>query len=634
MLDGNAVAQRWGSVAIVSIAVSPDHRWLIYGIDHGDERRILILRGLTEESLAGYARDQDRVVAFDAGSTIAWSSDSRQIWHTDLDPSCRPHRVLRRRIDAPDDSVVVVLEERDPAFRLGVRRTRSGARVLIESRSLSSSELRVLDANRPEAEPRLLRSRRAGIREVVAHHPGARSGRSCFFLLTPEHHPDYEVRRIPDPFDQEASATEGGFEEPFLAPRSGRRLESLAAFEGHLVLLSRSATRQRLHVAQLNGAGPPDLDSATVAFPDDLGCIEWLENPVFEAGEIRVGFTSLTVPFTVYDVDLETRRRHRRKRAPMPGGFDPKRYRSRRLWAQSVDGTRVPVTLVERPDRLHNGRGALVLYVYGAYGISLEPVFDPDRLSLLDRGISFALAHVRGGGELGEAWHTAAKGPGRQRGVDDLLACADHLVAEGIARSGRIALMAESAGGFVAGAAITQAPERFRAASLDAPFVDARATLSDPEAPLSATDWDEWGDPRTAEGDRHLRALTPCDNPISGPRPALYVTIAFRDARVAYWEGARWVAKLRDADLHHGETGAAVAPLFLRTTFTGGHWGDADRFVTVRQKAERFAFLVDQLLGDGEDRVESPAEKSDEPTKVPPDPAPGHREREPIGEKK
>ena len=598
VLDANAVARRWPAAAVVAIAVSPDHRHLIYGVDRGDERRLLIHRPLPIVSPEEHRVSTDRILAEDAGQTVAWAGDSRHFFYTELDASCRPCRVLRRRIDHPDEAPAVVFEEHDQAFRLGVRQSRSGDRILIESRSLSSSEILILDATRPESRPLALRLRRPGVREAVAHHPGALRGRPCFFVLTEAGHSDFEVLCISDPLD----AQSGGLpEEAFIPPRAGRCLESLDVFAHHLVMLSRSAGRRQLHVVEFGAQSPPDLQACAVSFPDDLAHLELLENPEFDPAEIRVGFTSLTTPYTVYDVELATGHRRLRKRGSAPDGFIPRRYRSRRLWAKSADGTRIPITVVERPDRRDPDGGPLVLNVYGAYGVSLEPIFDPDRLSLLDRGIAFALAHVRGGGELGEAWHEAGRGLARRRGIEDLIACRDALVEEGVAHGGRIALTAESAGGFLAGAAISQTPERFRAAALDVPFVDARATLSNPQAPLSVIDRDEWGDPRTTEGDALLRALSPCDNIVNGRRPALYVTVSFLDSRVAYWEGARWVEQLRDIDRIRESSGEPLAPLLLRTTFTGGHWGDANRFVRLRQKAERFAFLIDQLLGDHQD---------------------------------
>ena len=334
--------------------------------------------------------------------------------------------------------------------------------------------------------------------------------------------------------------------------------------------------------------GARTCSESVLAFDEEARHVEPGSNPEYETDRVRLGYTSLVTPLSVYDHVLETGARVLQKRQPVLGGYDPSRLVSAREWATAADGVSIPISLVRLRDTPVDGSAPLVLVGYGAYEMSTDPWFSIPRLSLLDRGVVLAMAHVRGGGEMGRAWYTDGKLAHKHRSFSDFAACADHLVDRGYAAPARVAARGGSAGGLLVGAAVNLRPSRFRAVVAEVPFVDPVNTLLDASLPLTQPEWEEWGDPRLAQEYAWIRAYAPYENLRAEPYPRMLVTAGLNDPRVGFWEPAKWVAALRETTTGH-------EPILLKTEMGAGHLGPSGRYDAWRDEALVLAFLLDAL---------------------------------------
>jgi oligopeptidase B len=572
VLEENALAGDSGYLDVPVIAVSPDHRYCAALWDAtGDERHGL--------SVVEIASGRMRHLADDlAGSGLAWYADGRHLAAVRLDGANRPHLALRWRADRPDLPPQPLLEEADPAFRLTLAATESGAFIVTLAMTPDCSELRLIDARSPGCAPRLVQARTPGLHVRLTHVPPylyrleRRGERACRISRVPESRPDSAGRVV------HRGVVDG-------------EITALHAFARHLVVTERRHGVGRLRVLDLDGRGAdasPDTGHL-VPLPCRLAAIRSEENRDFHSDVVRFGLESFTTPYSVYDYDMAARRLTLRDRFPVTG-YDPERYVTERLDVAAADGVRVPLSLLRRRDFAARGAGAVLLYGYGAYGHSLDPEFLSLRLSLLDRGVAYAVAHVRGGGELGKDWHEAGRGLRKETSVTDFLACADALLARGIAAPGRIGAMGESAGGFLVAAAANRRPDLFAAIAVDCPFVDLVGVLSDPALPFTMTDRLEWGDPTREPDLSVLRTLSPLETVRRARYPAILAFCSMNDPRTPYWETLAWAARLR---------ARARAPLDLavRVRDVGGHQGASDRLEQVRELALINAFFVDRLRG-------------------------------------
>jgi oligopeptidase B len=486
-----------------------------------------------------------------------------------------------------DDALV--LEELDDRFWMGVGASRSGDLITVDVASAVTSELHLVDAHAPEAGARLAIPRRQGIELQVAHH-----GR-WLYLVSNDEALDFALWRAP------LAAPDRDRWQPVIAHSPGTRLLGVEAFASHLVVHLRTDAKPALRVIDVHaldalddGVPSPDTVSAAsrdLAFPDAAYTLGGAANEEWATDRYRFSYQSLTTPGTLYEEDLATGDRVELKRTPVLGDFDPDRYATARAWATTEDGTRVPISLTHRIDVAPDGTAPLVLYGYGAYEISMDPWFSIPRLSLLDRGVVFAIAHVRGGGEMGRRWYTDGKEQAKLHSFSDLVAAADHLVAEGWCAPDRIAGRGGSAGGLLVGAAVNLAPERFRAVVAEVPFVDALNTILDPDAPLTATEWEEWGNP-IIDPDTFacMRSYSPTENIGSGPYPAVLATAGLADPRVGVHEPAIWVQRLRELTEPSPER-----PVVLRVELGAGHGGPSGRYDAWRKEAEVLAFVLTAL---------------------------------------
>lgn len=568
VLDENALAEGHGYLAVGGIAVDPDQTRIAYLVDtDGDEEYALRIRDLATGSEA------ETQVTDRAAYGLAWTRDGSHLLYTTPDEAWRPHRVWRHRVGGPGgpEHDTLLFEEPDERFWLGIGTTRSRDFVLISVASKQTSEVHLLDAHDPAATPRVVAPRRAGVEYHVEHD---RARDRLLVLTNADDAVDFQLRQ--------ASIDRPDDWQPFLDHRPGVRLEDVDAFADHLVLTERADAAVRLRVLD------PATGQGDVLDLDDPTAITTLGAVTDDAtSTVRVVTTSLTVPATVLEVDLVTDERVVRKQQEVPG-YDPARYVSDRVWATAEDGTRVPISLVRHVDTPTDGSAAAFLYGYGAYEISSDPEFSPWRLTLLDRGVVYAIAHVRGGGELGRAWYEQGRLEHKATSFTDFVACADHLVDTGVCARDRLAVFGGSAGGLLVGAALNLRPDLCRAVVAAVPFVDVLSTMSDATLPLTVPEYEEWGDPNLPEVAATIRSYSPVDNVRDAAYPAILVTAGLNDPRVGYWEPAKWVAHLRDHD-----TGGR--PILLRTELGAGHGGPSGRYDAWRERALFAAFVLDQV---------------------------------------
>jgi oligopeptidase B len=563
LLDENELAGGRPYFHAGSREVSPDHRLLGYTVDvSGAESYELFVmdlatRAIVDGPIPGVSAD------------LEWDNDNRSLYYQVLDEQMRPWIIRRHLVGSDVASDVEVYRESDAAFYAGVEVSRSREYLFITVESHTTTEVHYRRLGEAGA-LRVLFPRKPEVEYHVAHSGGS------FFILTNEDAFNFRVL--------EASLANPSRERwtELIAHRPAVKIESIDAFEHHLVVIEREDGVRRLRVVDLR-----TRDSHLVAFEEPVYTVSLERNPVYRTKTVRLAYSSLTTPRTVYDYDMDARRRLLLKRDPVLGGFDPSDYQSERVHASAVDGTRVPITLVYRKDTPRDGTAPLLLYGYSAYGVSIEPHFVSNRLSLLDRGVIFAIAHARGGGALGRAWYEKGRRLYKRNTFTDYLACADFLVARGYTRAGSIICYGGSAGGMLVGTVVNMRPDLWRAAVAVVPFVDVLNTMMDETLPLTVIEYDEWGDPTDKKHYEYIRSYSPYDNIRRQEYPAMLVLSGFHDRRVHYWEPAKWVAKLRAWKTDDN-------PLLLRTRMHEGHKGASGRYDYLKDVALEYAWMLEQ----------------------------------------
>jgi oligopeptidase B len=569
LLDENVEADGHDYFALGVFDVTPDHRLYAYAVDNtGGERFALGFRD------AETGRDLDDRID-DVGYAFAWADDGRTCFYTRLDDAMRPWQVWRHELgaDAADDALV--FQEDDDRFYVGVGRTRSGRYVIVESGSKTTTEAWFVASAAPTAALRVVVPRRQDHEYSVEHHVDDAHGDR--FLIVTNDGGARNFRLVAAPVDD--PGREHWVE---LVPhRDDVRLESVDAFRDHLVLTERANGLTRLRVLDVTDAhnGPSDHE---LSLPDPVYTVWVGANAEYDTRTLRYGYTSLVAPTTDVDYDMETRDATVVKVQPVPG-YDASQYASERVWSEQPDGTRVPLSVVYRRDVARDGSAPLLLYGYGSYEISIDASFRPSRLSLLDRGFVYAIAHVRGGGELGREWYEQGRREHKRNTFTDFVGCAETLIAEGYTATGRIVARGGSAGGLLMGAIVNARPELFAAVIAEVPFVDVLTTMLDPTLPLTITERDEWGDPRERDAYEWMKEYSPYDNVHDAPYPTMFVTSGLNDPRVSYWEPTKWVAKLRDHT-------TSDRPIVLRTELGAGHGGPSGRYDAWHEEASILAF--------------------------------------------
>ncbi len=583
LLDENARAEATGYCSLGALSVSPDQTLLAWAEDlDGAERFTLRLRDLTT------GEDLDDVVGPDQGRPlghgVAWGSDSRHLYYTVQDETHRPHQVWRHVVGTPAEDDVLILEEPDERYWMGVGRERSGDFVVIGLGSSITSEAHLLDAHDPEAEPVLVAVREVGVDYDVEHRRGPDDepgGGELWITHDADGAQDFMLSRV-SLDDVRAGRGRDGWTAA-IPHRPGTRLLGVSAFLDHLVVAERAEGLPRVRVWW-----PEEDRWLDVEVDHDAAVVGTGAMAEYDTGVVRFTVDTLITPTETWDLDLATGERTLVKRQPVPD-YDPADYRTSRLWATAPDGERVPITIAHRAEVEPDGTNPCHVYGYGSYEITVDPDFRATRLPYLDRGVVYAIAHVRGGGALGRRWYEEGKFEHKPNTFTDTIACVDHLVAEGWAHPDRVSLQGRSAGGLLVGATINLAPEKFAAASAEVPFVDCRATMWDASIPLTVLEYDEWGDPASDPAvDEVIASYTPTENIRDVPYPALLVTSGINDPRVAYWEPTLWVQE-------HRHVRSDDRPVLLRTELGAGHFGPSGRYGRWKEDAEVIAFLVHNL---------------------------------------
>ncbi len=576
LLDGNAEATGKTYWDLGSATHSPDHAFVAYSTDDkGSELYTVRIRDLaTGQNLA------DEIP--DTRGDIAWANDSRTIYYIRVDANHRPRAVWRHTLGTPVSTDELVYEEPDESFFLALGRTQSRAFVLINAHDHQTSEFHVIDANDPKAKPRVIAPRTTGHEYDVEHH-GDR------FIITTNSNDaeDFRIVEAPVAAPGTANWTE-------LVPhRTGRLIIEVSVTAHHIARLEREDGLPRIVVRRIaDGAEHP------IAFAEEAYSLGMAGGYEFDTANLRFTYSSMTTPAETYDYDMATRTRVLRKRQEIPSGHNPDDYVTRRLFALAPDGERVPVSLLYRKSTPLDGTAPAFLYGYGAYGISMPASFSTGRLSLVDRGFIFALAHVRGGKDKGYRWYKDGKAKKKTNTFTDFIAAGEMLVAEGLTSRGRIVANGGSAGGMLMGAVANMAPDLFLGIIADVPFVDVLNTMLDKDLPLTPPEWPEWGNPiESAEDFVAIRSYSPYDNVTAQAYPHILATGGLTDPRVTYWEPAKWVAKLRRMN-----TGDKL--LLLKINMGAGHGGASGRFERLKETARDFAFAL-KIAGRDQDAAAS-----------------------------
>jgi len=574
LLDENALAETHAYLDVANLAVSPGHARLAYATDTtGDERFTLRVRDLkTGQDL------EDNIEGTSYG--VAWANDDATVFYTRPDAANRPYQLWRHLVGSGPDSDALVMEEPDERFHLGVDRTKDGRYVIVEMHSRITSEVHVILADQPESVPRVVEARIQGVEYGVEHHGGT------FILITNDEAENFRVVATPADNPSRRSWRE------LIPHRNEVRLEGVDVFAGHVVSYERREGMPRIRVIALpddGTLGDRELPEGYLVPCPETPSASWGgANPEFTSRSLRYEYSSLVTPRSVYDLELASGDAVLRKRQPVLGDYDPSRYVTERQWAIAPDGTRVPISIVVRRDVARDGTAPCLLYGYGAYEYSIDPVFSSLRLSLLDRGFVFAIAHVRGGGELGRRWYEDGKLLAKPNTFSDFVSCARHLVEGRWTAPARLVARGGSAGGLLMGAAANQAPELFRAVVAEVPFVDCLSTMLDDTLPLTVIEWEEWGNPvADPEVYRVMKGYTPYENVRSTRYPDLLVTAGLEDPRVGYWEPAKWVQKLRAA---HPD-----GRMLLKVELDSGHAGPSGRYEAWRDEAFVMSFVLDAV---------------------------------------
>jgi oligopeptidase B len=563
LLDVNALAKGHKFTALGILDVSPDATKLAYSVDFkGFRQYALHVKDLATGELL---RDSVERV-----TSVAWAADSRTLFYVEEHPSTkRSYRLHRRAIDEPVDALVY--EERDELFDIGVGDTRSERFVVLGAMSKDTAEMRVLPADQPLGEFRVVEPRRPGREYYIDHHEDE------FYIRTNDRGPNFRLVRAPvaDPSARNWRQV--------LAHRPLVMLEEVDLFKDFWVAVERDKGLLKLRITDFASGA-----SHYVGFDEQVYSAHSGTNLEFDTPQFRFVYESLVTPRSWYDYDVAERSRKLLKRQPVLGGYDPSEYHSEALTATAKDGTRVPISLVYKKSLRGKGPQPLLLYGYGSYGHPIDPSFSSRRLSLLDRGMIFAIAHIRGGGDRGRQWYDAGKLMKKKNTFTDFVACAESLIRRRYTASDRLVIQGGSAGGLLMGAVVNLRPELFKAVVSQVPFVDVINTMLDPTLPLTIPEYLEWGNPSDKRAYKYMRSYSPYDNLKKGAYPAMLVETSLNDSQVMYWEPAKYVAKLRTLKTDSN-------PLILKTIMEAGHGGASGRYDALKEVAFTYAFILDQV---------------------------------------
>ena len=573
LLDLDQLAEGHEFFSLGGSSVSTDSRLLAYSTDTtGDERYTVRVKDLATGELL------DDVITGVLGGTT-WSPDNDAFYYATVDETWRPDKIWRHRLGTPQSADELVHHETDGRFWVGIGRTRSDRFLQVVSGSKTTTEVRLLDTADPDRGLWVFAPRREGLEYGVEH--AVLGGEDVLLVLHNHAGPDFELAVAP------VAPTEAEQWRPLVPHDPAVRLEDVDAFASHLVVHQRSEGLTQLRLLTLGEQGVED--DFLVEFDEEVYTVGSSGNPDFHAPVVRLGYTSMSVPASLYDYDVKARELTLLRRTPVLGGYDPADYEEHRLWATADDGERVPISLVCRRGARDGGPVPLLLYGYGSYEASMDPYFSIARLSLLDRGAAFAIAHVRGGGEMGRRWYDDGKLLRKENTFTDFVACARHLVEAGWTTPDRMVAEGASAGGLLVGAVANLAPELFAGIVAGVPFVDNLTSMLDSSLPLTVTEYDEWGNPEADPATYdYIAGYAPYDNVAAIDYPPILAETSFNDTRVLYVEPAKWIARLR-------ATAVGRREFLLRTEMSAGHGGVSGRYKSWHDRAFTLAWILDRM---------------------------------------
>lgn len=563
MLDVNIEASGKDYFQVGGMSLSPDRNWLAYGYDDQSRRIYKIrFRNLESGEELNYELPQ-------CTGSASWSSDGKFVFYTRKDETLRPNQIYRHQFGSSPETDQLVYEEEDSSFICSIYRSKSERYLMIGCHSTVSNEYRYLEANQPEGEFALIQPRERDLEYSVAHF-----GEHWYIRTNYQNALNFKLMR---------SALDQGLKENWediIPHREEVYLEGLEIFEKYLVLEERSQGLNRLRVMSWDGEQDHYIQFDSETYTAGIGT-----NPSFESNLLRYGYSSLIQPNSVMEYNMDTGEQKTLKQQEVLGDFNVSVYREERRWYQAEDGEKIPVSIVWRPDRQQEGSNPLLLYGYGSYGITVEPGFSSNRLSLVDRGFTFVIAHIRGGQYMGRPWYEEGKMLKKKNSFQDFISVAEGLIAEGRTQPEQLFAMGGSAGGLLMGTVINWRPDLFKAVIAAVPFVDVVSTMLDESIPLTTGEFDEWGNPKNEEYYHYIKSYSPYDNVKEQAYPNLLITTGLHDSQVQYWEPAKWCAKLRD--YHQGDN-----QILMYCNMSTGHGGASGRFEALKETAMEFSFLL------------------------------------------
>ncbi len=571
ILDENALAEGHEFFAIGGMTVSDDGNLLAFSTDTtGFRQYTLRVKDLRSGELL--AEGVERV------GSIVWAADNTTLFYTVEDPEQkRQFQLFRHILGQPHSADALVYEENDERFNIAAGRTRDGQFLVLESASHTTSEERFLPADQPTGTFTLIEPRRDNIEYYSDHRHGH------WYIRVNDTGRNFRLVTAPESTPSRAHWTE------LIPHRDDVMLEGIDLFSSFCVAYERSGGLEHLRVVRFSGEGPAPGGSREIAFPEPAYSAHPHINRVFDTADYRYGYQSLVTPGSVYEYSLKTGDSTLLKQQEVPGGFDRSLYHSERLFATAADGVRIPVSLVYRKDQFLRGKNPLWVYGYGSYGYPLPMGFNSNRLSLLDRGVVLAYAHIRGGGDMGKPWHDAGRLMQKRNTFTDFVTVTEHLLATGYGDPERVSAEGGSAGGLLMGAIVNLRADLFRAIVSHVPFVDVMNTMLDASLPLTVPEYEEWGNPNEPEAFEYMLSYSPYDNLKAGKYPALLVKTSLNDSQVMYWEPAKYIARLRTLKVGDDR------PLLLHTNMAAGHGGASGRYDYLKEIAFDYAFLLREL---------------------------------------
>lgn len=566
ILDGNVLAKGHAFFEIGEVSLSEDDKMLAYSVDTVSRRVYTVyVKDLTTGDML------DEPITGTSGNVV-WASDNKTLFYGVKDETLRPCKIMRHQLGTDPKEDVLVYEEKDETFVCYISKTKSRKYLIINSDSTLSSECRIIESHQPEGEFRVFQERQPDMLYGIDHY------REHFYIQTnADEAKNYKIMRT------SVGQTEKKHWEEVVPHREKVMLEGFTIFDKFFVIEEREGGLVKIRVKSWDGLTDYYLDFGEPAYTAGVGA-----NPDFEATTLRYSYTSMTTPSSVYEWDMERRTKTLLKRQEIVGGYNPEEYVTERLMVPSHDGVLVPVSIVYKKGMVKDGNNPLVLYGYGSYGSSLDAYFSLARLSLLDRGFIWAIAHIRGGEEMGRQWYDDGKMLNKKNTFLDFIACAEYLIKTGYTSPQKMFSMGGSAGGLLMGAVVNMRPDLWKGIIAQVPFVDVVTTMLDESIPLTTGEYDEWGNPNEKQYYDYMLSYSPYDNVEAKDYPAMLITTGLHDSQVQYWEPAKWAAKLRALKTDNN-------PLYLKTEMDYGHGGASGRFEGFKEVALEYAFMLDEL---------------------------------------